>query len=507
MPTTTPQGFARPRAPKPRQRRRWLVVTVIALVVLLLSTVALGAYFLRAERWSSATGRTPMELVRYAERRLQGHPKLQRVFLPALEAVRRRQEREPPAKLPTLGKGQQAQSLPAIRFDELGVPLPVSSSAPLAEPTRGNAVVVRTVAELRTAMAAAVPGQVITLAPGAYAVDSALEAARPGQASRPIVLTAAKPGSVQLVVKTVQAMVVSQPYWVFENLDWQGTCAQHDSCEHAYHVVGRARGTVIVNNRMRDFNAAIKVNGENAEWPDDGLLQFNTIDNTVPRSTDLPVSSIDLVGAHGWRVLDNLISGSIKSGGDRIAYGMCLKGAAERMQVERNLVVCSPAQVSRRGLRVGISLGCGTTGQTFCRDGRCAVETAASVVANNVVAHCNDFGIDLNRSRDPLVAHNTLVNTEGIDTRQGTKGARIVGNLIEGRIRTRDNAEAKIMDNLDLGRLDNVLAEPDALDLHWLEATDRSRATPETGFDFCGQRRPPMSPPGATVQPQCDKGR
>jgi len=169
--------------------------------------------------------------------------------------------------------------------------------------------------------------------------------------------------------------------------------------------------------------------------------------------------------------------------------------------------VCTPERVSQAGLRVGISLGCGATGKQFCRDGRCEVELIDGVVANNVVAHCNDFGIDLHRARNALVAHNTLVNTAGIDARQATTQARVVGNLLDGRLRARDGAELDEQDNVVADSLDSLLTAPYALDLHWHESSDRARASPETERDFCGQRRPQISPPGATVQPRCDARR
>jgi hypothetical protein len=125
------------------------------------------------------------------------------------------------------------------------------------------------------------------------------------------------------------------------------------------------------------------------------------------------------------------------------------------------------------------------------------------VVASNVVAHCNDFGIDLNRTRGALVAHNTLVNTEGIDARHAATQASVVGNLLEGRIRARDTARLTETDNANTPSLDHWLAEPHALDLRWLEPSDRTRATPETERDFCGARRPPLSPPGATLEASC----
>jgi hypothetical protein len=272
-------------------------------------------------------------------------------------------------------------------------------------------------------------------------------------------------------------------------------------------VVGRARGTVILNNRMRDFNTHLKINGENGAWPDDGLVQFSSLGNTTARLTALPVSLIDSVGASGWQFADNHVDHIAKGGGNRISYGFCLKGGGEQVRVERNLVVCTPERVSQPGLRVGISLGCGASERQYCRDGRCDVELAHSVIANNVVAHCNDFGIDLHRARHALVAHNTLINTAGIDARQPTTQAVAVGNLLEGRLRSRDGARLDEHDNAVAARLDSLLTAPNALDLRWHESSDQARPTPETERDFCGQRRPPISPPGATVQPRCDAAR
>jgi hypothetical protein len=300
-------------------------------------------------------------------------------------------------------------------------------------------------------------------------------------------------------------VTVTQPFWAFANLGLRGACPNHDDCEHAFHVVGAARGTAIVNNRIADFNALVKVNGVDGAWPDDGLLQFNTLVNTKPRSTTQPVNSLDLVGVNGWQVLDNDVERIVKEGGDRIAYGLCVKGGGSAARIERNLIVCTPERLSQPGLRVGISLGCGVTGERFCRDGRCETELTDSVVANNVVAHCNDFGIDLNRVRGVQVAHNTLVNTEGIDARHASTRAVAVGNLVEGRVRARDGAVIEEQDNLLIGSLDALLNAPHALDLRWLEASNRARPTPETGRDFCGRQRPPFSPPGATVQARCDE--
>ena len=485
------------------RRRRWLPWALAGLLAFAVVLALSLAYLVRGERWTDATSRTPMELVRYADRRLIGHPNLQRVLSPMLDAIRRNQVREPPPNLPSLGKGQQPHALAHAGYDAAGNPRPLARPVVTTVVTPAS-VAVSDVKGLVAAMSSAPPGSVIELAPGTYSVSQTLSTGMAGLPAKPIVMRAAKPGSVELVVTAVVGVWVTQPYWVFENLDWRGACANHDACEHAFHVVGAARATVILNNRMRDFNAHLKVNGVNGVWPDGGLLQFSTLSNDSPRRTDAPVSAIDLVGANAWVIADNRVERFAKDGGNQTSYGMCLKGAGDRVRAERNLVVCTPEQRATPGLRVGISLGCGATGRAFCRDGRCDAEMSNGVVANNVVAHCSDFGIDLHRAQASLVAHNTLINTEGIDARQSTTRAIVVGNLVEGTIRARDGARVDANANAVARTLDTVLAMPDALDLHWLESSDQTRATPETERDFCGNLRPPISPPGATLQPRCD---
>ena len=222
-------------------------------------------------------------------------------------------------------------------------------------------------------------------------------------------------------------MVASQPHWVFKNLVWRGVCAWDGDCEHAIHVVGAARGLVLRNNRFEDFNAAIKVNGENGLWPDAGLLQFNILSIHRARRTDKPVTPFDLVGASHWQVQDNHFERFIKHGGNGISFGVFLKGGGASGRIERNLVVCTTEAVAQKGQRVGISLGGGGTDAGSCRRQPCDAEHSGGIVANNVVAHCNDAGVDVYRSPRSTVVHNTLVNTLGILVRYAPAQARLAG--------------------------------------------------------------------------------
>jgi hypothetical protein len=122
---------------------------------------------------------------------------------------------------------------------------------------------------------------------------------------------------------------------------------------------------------------------------------------------------------------------------------------------------------------------------------------------NNVIAHCNDFGIDVNRASSILVAHNTLINTAGIDVRGGQATATIYGNLLEGRIRLRDGSQAKSSMN-EVSAMLPMLKNADALDLRWRAAIDTVPSTPLVTEDFCGAPRSTGTPPGAlNPEPIC----
>lgn len=489
-----------------RTGRRTLWVLGLATLGLV-ALAAAGATLLAGSQgglgaaWEAWQERHPTEMVRHAQRRLEGHPRLESWVGPVLLRIQAHYIHEPAGPLPDLGKGVQASGLQAQRFDAAGRPTPASTAG--LPPSRQADRVLVTTEALAEALRDAMPGEVLELAPGTYRVTRRLDTGRPGKPTQPITLRAAQPGSVMLEVDTVQALVASQPHWVFENLVWRGVCANDDDCEHAFHVVGAASGVVLRNNRFEDFNAAIKVNGENGLWPDAGLLQFNTFSNRRARRTDKPVTPFDLVGASHWQVLDNRVERFVKAGGNRISFGIFVKGGGEGSRIERNLVICTPEAVAQAGQRVGISLGGGGTDAGSCRRQPCDAEHTGGVVANNVVAHCNDAGIDVFRSPRSTVAHNTLINTLGVSVRDAPAQAQVLANLIEGAIHQRRGGVAVAADNTATASLIKLLMDPDSLDLRWRDIPAVAPLPESIITDFCGQARGPASPPGATVAVRC----
>ncbi|TQV76200.1 NosD domain-containing protein [Denitrobaculum tricleocarpae] len=309
-------------------------------------------------------------------------------------------------------------------------------------------VFVTTAEEFKAAVKTARPGNVIQLQPGTYSFSGkSIVAGVPGTAGQPIIVRAAELGSVQLNFSLLEGFHVTAPFWIFENLMIDGVCETDARCEHAFHIVGGAVGTIVRNNWVTNFNAAIKVNGTGNQFPDDGLVASNAFFNDRPRQTSNPVTVLDIVAASNWVVRKNIISDFAKAEGDRISYGAFFKGAGENNVFEQNLVQCQQRHYG--GTRIGFSFGGGGTTRSVCRDGACPIEHRNGIVRNNIIMNCpNDVGIYVNKSAKTLIHNNALINTRGIDIRFPESDAVIVNNILDGRILARDDANQLAKNNL-----------------------------------------------------------
>lgn len=433
--------------------RRWRWWLAGSAVVALAGATLVLLSLLRAspeQIWQEATARSPGELVRYLKRRLDHHDKLEAVFVPLLDWVQARVERPVDlAEVPTLGRGPRQQAGVAA-----------VSSADLY---------VQNVDELRAALMNATAGQTVTLGPGTYAVNQRLRTGHPGTAAEPIVVRPAQRGTVSLRVTATMGIRMTQPHWVIEGLDFQGACKSHDDCEHALQIVGAARDVVVRDNQMRDFNAHLKVNGEGGQFPDNGRIEFNLLSNSAPRHTLRSVVPIDIVAASGWRVSNNVISNAVKRAGNGVSFAAFMKGGGTGGLFEHNLVVCTSQGISQPGVRVGLSFGGGGTAPESCRDQRCVSEFSGGVARHNIIAHCNDSGLDVNTAVRTLLQNNTLINTAGIQLRGEPSSAEVRGNLLDGAIRVRPGGQADAHDNLATDTRD-WFRDADRLDLTWRQA-------------------------------------
>lgn len=421
-------------------------------------------------------GMAPRTLAPYIAKRTSGHN-------PAIEAA----GRVASGTLMALDRGGAVD--PALPGLTLGAqPLPANPGTPVG-------TLVNDPDALRGAVAHAQPGDVITLAPGTYRfTDRPIDANRPGSADAPIVVRASQPGTVVIEFNLVEGFRVSAPYWRFENLTIRGTCVNDSDCEHAFHVVGAARHFASVNNSIADFNAQFKINGMGDDFPDDGLIEANTLFDTRVRHTPNPVTPIDLVAANRWTIRANIIKDFAKDEGNFVTYGAFAKGAGSANVFERNLVWCEDQVRGVPGQRVGLSLGGGGTGAEYCRDRKCVVEQQGSTLRSNLIAACSDVGIYLNSAADSRVEDNTLVDTTGIDVRFPTSSARIDGNLVDGPVRARNGGIVHLGANeiasvwpsyLGIHKVRDLFAAPRHGDFTWRTPAPR-RDSLRKGIGLCG---------------------
>lgn len=294
--------------------------------------------------------------------------------------------------------------------------------------------------EIISAVNNAKPGDIITVAPGHYELPG-LRMNAAGTRQHPIVLRAAKPGTVEFRSAATEFIKISAPNWIVENLDIAGTCRDDSDCEHAFHIVARADHTIIRDNRIRDYNAHIKGNGENGRFPSDVLIENNWLFDTRPRVTDNPIAPVDVVGGSRWTVRGNLIADFSKRldhppmRTDDWSYGLFLKGNSERGMIAGNIVDCDIAAPPTRSIR-GISLGASGTGPGLCdKGGACVTEHRQGTIWGNIVLNCPaEPGLYLFQAEDTLVAGNVVIGTAGIDAVGIETNARVSDNTLDGAI-------------------------------------------------------------------------
>ena len=140
---------------------------------------------------------------------------------------------------------------------------------------------------------------------------------------------------------------------------------------------------MIHNNVLADFNAQIKINGEDGGFPDAGIIDHNTLIDTRARYTPNPVTPIDLDAASNWQIAGNLIADFVKLGGNGISYGAFAKAAGDNNVFERNAVLCEDRLQHQSGQRVGISLAAAVLTMLFVATA--AVPASSMIMAGSAI--------------------------------------------------------------------------------------------------------------------------
>jgi hypothetical protein len=450
----------------------------IVLYLLLTLTVLAGV----AAFWFEGVAMPPRQFAGYVAQHSAGGA-LEAAGASAAAALARRDRMAWTAQMPPLRVGAQ----PNAPVAAAGITVPVLSAA-----------------SAMRAIEKASPGDVITFSPGTYRFSG--RPYIPTSSASGVTVRAERPGTVFLEFDLPSGFLVASPGWTFENLHIRGVCAPQASCEHAFHVVGRGENFIARNNTIVDFNTHFRIDGHAPAFPDHGRIEGNTVSNTSIRDTRDRVAAVDLVAASGWTVARNVMTDFAKAQGDRASYGVLVRGGGERNRVERNLIVCEQRLHGLAGQRFGVSFGGGGTRRGLCRSKDCASEQEGGVIEANLVASCSDEGIFLNGAANSSVTHNTLLDTAGIALAASKSGARVSGNIVDGRIAARDGARADAQDNLDTGVTRMLLgwhpqralfAAPAQFDLRWDGDAPRRDAGVAPPADLCGSARPATAAYGA----------
>lgn len=307
-----------------------------------------------------------------------------------------------------------------------------------------NAILVTNPANLSKALKEVLPGQHIVIKSGTYPISGKRLRITNRSPSRhqPITLRALEPGKVTIEFDSIEGLYLNQPYWRISGLRFVGKCLSQSRCEHAIHVVGEASHTIIEHNEFIDFNAAIKVNRDKNAFPDHGVVQNNHFYFTSIRDVTKPVTPINVDHGNNWLISRNIIRDFVKLGGNKISYGAFIKGGAIKGTIENNLVICNTTNQHYPGAQVGLSLGGGGMAQQHRRE-EIDAETVGATIRNNIVMHCNDVGLYINKGKQATINNNILYNTQGIDIRYSQSDAHIINNILNGKIRLRDNGKAE----------------------------------------------------------------
>lgn len=291
----------------------------------------------------------------------------------------------------------------------------------------GNVISVTDTATLKQAFIDVKAGQTVYLATGVYELNKPLSTVLDGTESNPITLTAS-PYS-KIIVNSDVGLKIKHSHWYVRGIRFYGGCESHSLCEHAIQLVGGISNVKIAHSSFVDFNAHIKSNGIQFNkdapraFPRNIIITNNHFTNNSRRNTGNPVTPIDIVGGDSVQILNNFIADFAKSGGNKTTYGAFLKGGGSNGVIKGNVVACVDKLPVKHieDIRIGLSLGGGTTGIGVCQSSDCSYEHEGGVIEGNTIINCAyDPAIFINKASHSMVKNNTLVNSCIIQVKQSS---------------------------------------------------------------------------------------
>ncbi|MCG5524328.1 right-handed parallel beta-helix repeat-containing protein [Ectothiorhodospira haloalkaliphila] len=312
-------------------------------------------------------------------------------------------------------------------------------------PALGNTHTVHDDDSLQQAVVNAEPGDVIALLPGDYFPGSTT-LRQDGEPNAPITLHAITPGSVSIWSRREPALKISGNHWHIEGIDFQG----NRNSRHAVEIVGPSSHVKVKGNRFQNFDAALKATGDGSprQYPSHTQVERNVFVNEHPRSTQTHLAAIHVSSGQHWTIQDNFIADIAPAPDNpgKLSTGITVSGDADGLTLTRNLIICEWNHTG--GHRLGLIMEDNGSPRDAIHRG-----THSARITNNIILNCPDEpGIYLRHANRPLIAHNTLYNTFGIQARYPGTRAEVTDNILSGTIWERDDGRADQRHNLQAGR-------------------------------------------------------
>lgn len=381
----------------------------------------------------------------------------------------------------------------------------------------GTRVPVDSETDILAAIAAASPGDVITIEPGEYDFNQLIRVTADGTAAERIFLRAETLGDVTLNLRHIENFKIYGKYWIFENLVVRGACTSNTSCEHAFHIVGDADDLIFRTNEVVDFASHVKLNGEVVDsgpakaFPDRIMFIENLWYNTKYVANNAPHNVLNLDGGKSHVVRGNIFGDyGAPASLPKSASAVYPKASTLGMLVEQNLIVCEKNLGDGETVR-GIQLGDGAPASICDGDddqdgiGDCIEngQNQEALIRNNVILNCDNggssAGIMVSSDRESKILHNTVLSTGK------RSGAFYVGhpdhdtywnsNLLENGFNT-DYAKRTLVESdnaiVDATTAASLFTNPRMGDLASADSrplSERVTTSADAPWDFCGHPR------------------
>lgn len=379
---------------------------------------------------------------------------------------------------------------------DLQAVLKVAAKAPPLPKPAGKVVRVGSVAELRKAVAAAEPGTTILLADGTYVLEELLirqdRLSLRGESGDRDKVILDGGGKFTKVIRVRGAKDLLIADLTIRNCKQYGIFVLGDSDVQRLRVYNVKFHNIWVRG-LKGTHAA-RVNDSSRKLlppetvrqirPAGGEVRYCLFVNDRVKPYDDSfggnyVSGIDMMHLKDWVIADNVFVGIRgKTGGARGAIFIWYD--SENVIAERNVFVNCDNAICYGNPHGG------------------PVHMTGGIIRNNFIVGGKRRGLEIVRTRDTMIYHNTVVARSvddlAVHVFLNVGGGQFFNNLVRGRVRLAD--EVKRGDNV-VGELDGYFVGPEIGDLHLtrkaLDALAPGRPLKDVSEDFDRQKR--NSPP------------